>query len=186
MVVMAKEVGLKIYFRTTPKLRGFYNRLTGTLRATEVISSKKGYTSNDAIINALLLWAAERDPEELARTLQGHIEDFEGTWGELLASGGTESPASGRDAEAPRGTQANSSPVPLPEQAEEPKDETGTRPVWTTGSIRQRTEGDNANLARQNQLVRDERKEEQSRESASQSEVKPSRKTPGRKGKTSS
>lgn len=170
MVTMAKDAGLKIYFRTTPKLRGFYNRLTGALRATDTLSSKKGYTSNDAIINALLLWAAARDPDELARELGSYIEHFEGVWDEVLAAGPAPEPAGPEPempSEMPRGKMA----AAASEEGE-----------WVTGGIRQRTDGDNAKIARQNRQTREElrpKPKEQAGESA------PAKRKGGRKGKSS-
>jgi hypothetical protein len=39
MLVMAREKGLKVYYRTTPKLKGLYDGLMGKLRATDTFSS---------------------------------------------------------------------------------------------------------------------------------------------------
>jgi hypothetical protein len=153
MTTMAKDVGLKIYFRTTPKLRGVYNRLTGALRATDAISSKKGYTSNDAIINALLLWAAARDPEDLARDLGSYIEHFEGIWDEVLASG----PAVPEDEgppEAPVKKRRGKAAAPASE-VELPSPGSSEQGEWVTAGIRQRTDGDNAKIARQNRQTRE-------------------------------
>ncbi|WP_406699213.1 hypothetical protein V5E97_10085 [Singulisphaera sp. Ch08] len=158
---MAKDHGLKIYFRTTPKLRGFYNRLTGALRATDELSSKKGYTSNDAIINALLLWAADRDPDDLARELAPHIAHFEEIWDEVLASQSTPEPPEPK-------------PVASTGSSEDPQ--------WVTGSIRQRTDGDNAQLTRKNRQSRDD---VSTKPKETQGESEPAKRKGGRKGKSS-
>lgn len=84
MIAMKKEPGIKVYYRTTPKLRGLHAKLQGDLRATEVISSRDGYTSNDAIINALLAWAGSQPPEELAAILKPYVDRFSATWDALL------------------------------------------------------------------------------------------------------
>jgi hypothetical protein len=80
MIVMAREKGLKVYFRSTSKLRGVYNRVMGNLRATEVFSSRKGYTSNDAIMNAFVLWADQTDPDEVAKLLEPYVGRFQVLW----------------------------------------------------------------------------------------------------------
>ena len=156
---MAKDAGLKIYFRTTPKLRGLYNRLTGELRATDAISSKRGYTSNDAIINALLMWAAEREPEELARELGPYLAHFEGVWDEVLAAATAAavvlSEAESRPEGSPR-QKAESSADPesfVPPNSESDSSAGGE---WVTGSIRHRTDSDNAKITRQNRQSREE------------------------------
>jgi len=175
---MAKDAGLKIYFRTTPKLRGCYNRLTGAIRATEVIASKKGYTSNDAIINALLLWAADRDPEALAHELGSYLAHFEAIWDEVLAQQGAARSDAAVSAGAP----------PLPES--EPRQDPEPPPVasseaseWVTGGIRHRTDGDNAKMVRrhrsQREGLRTASKEEETGESESESAKRK------RKGKSS-
>lgn len=79
MLVMAKEKGLKVYYRTTPKLKGRYRALMGNLRATDAYSAR-GYTSNDAIVNAFILWADGRDPEEVARMLLPFVDEFDAIW----------------------------------------------------------------------------------------------------------
>ncbi|WP_020467197.1 hypothetical protein [Singulisphaera acidiphila] len=166
---MAKDNGLKIYFRTTPKLRGFYNRLTGALRATDTLASKPGYTSNDAIINALLLWAADRDPDDLARELDPHIRHFEGIWDEVLAAQATSEPP-----EPP------AEPNP-PVQGTASVGSTGD-PQWVTGSIRQRTDGDNAKITRKNRQAREEARSKPKEEPG---ESEPAKRKAGRKGKSS-
>ena len=165
MATMAKDNGLKIYFRTTPKLRGFYNRLTGALRATDVLSSKTGYTSNDAIINALLLWAADRDPDDLAQELGPHITHFEGIWDEVLASQATPEPPE---------SQAEPKPAASAGSSEDQQ--------WVTGSIRQRTDGDNAKITRKN---RQSREDARSKPKEEKGESEAAKGKGGRKGKSS-
>lgn len=176
MVAMAKEHGLKIYFRTTPKLRGFYNRLTGALRATDALSSKPGYTSNDAIINALLLWAADRDPEDLVKELGPHLALFEGIWDEVLASQ--------TELESPDASvvpQAEPTPPAAPHGDQQ----------WVTGGIRQRTDGDNAKFTQKNRPSRETPKRMPKdapgiSESSSTPTTEPGKGRGGRKGKASS
>ncbi|WP_254053232.1 hypothetical protein [Singulisphaera sp. GP187] len=123
-------------------MRGFYNRLTGALRATDALSSKKGYTSNDAIINALLLWAADRDPDDLAEDLGPHLTHFEDVWDEVLASQTTSEPP---------GTEPESEAEPrLGASSGASEDQ-----PWVTGGIRQRTDGDNAQITRKNRQSRE-------------------------------
>lgn len=169
MATMAKDHGLKIYFRTTPKLRGFYGRLTGALRATDALSSKPGYTSNDAIINALLLWAADRDPDDLAEELGPHITHFEGIWDEVLASqAGTEPPES---QVAPKPSASAGAGAGGSEDQQ-----------WVTGSIRQRTDGDNAKIARKNRQAREDAR---SRPPEPKDESEPAKRKGKGKGKSS-
>jgi hypothetical protein len=86
MIAMAKDKGLKVYYRTTPKLRGSHELLMGALRATDTYASRKKSTSKDALINALLLWAIDRDPDELAKELEPYVVRFKVIWDEVLAA----------------------------------------------------------------------------------------------------
>jgi hypothetical protein len=83
MLVMAREKGLKVYYRTTPKLKGLYDGLMGKLRATDTFSSRGRRTSNDAIVNAFVLWADGKDPEEVARMFLPFVDKYDRIWADV-------------------------------------------------------------------------------------------------------
>lgn len=86
MIAMAKQKTVRTYYRTTPKLKGVFSRLMGSLRETETVTSYDGYTSNDAIMNGFILWASQANPEEVAKLLDPHIRRFASLWSEVLDS----------------------------------------------------------------------------------------------------
>lgn len=85
MLTMSKNEERK-YFRTTPEFRGLLGRLKANLVSTKVFSDRHGYTSDDAVMNALLLWANDDDIEKVAATLRPYLERFEKAWDGVLAA----------------------------------------------------------------------------------------------------
>lgn len=79
MLTMATEE-TRHYFQTIQRLKKQYTAWAGTMRATDAYADRPGHTSNDAIGNALFMWAREQDPEELAKTLAPYVERFQKIW----------------------------------------------------------------------------------------------------------
>src|SRR4051812_42059505 len=92
MIDMATRASLKLYYRTTPHFRGLQELLKGKLRASKALSTKVRHTSSDALINAILLWAADHDPEILAKELVPYLARFKEVWDEVLKTEKTAEP----------------------------------------------------------------------------------------------
>lgn len=157
MTVMATKASLKLYFRTTPELRGAQELLKGKLRSSKALSSTPRYVSSDAIINSLLLWASEQNADDLAECLLPYLERFREVWREVLKGSG-------------EGEQDESGDMRVPVndvQKEGPPRKGVVRLSKDTLGARNRTASDNANVARENRQSRQREKDESTRRSTS-------------------
>lgn len=82
MLTMATERPTRHYFQTFQWLKNQYTAWAANMRATKTYASRQGHTSNDAIGNALFMWAREQDAEQLARLLEPYLNRFQEIWGE--------------------------------------------------------------------------------------------------------
>jgi hypothetical protein len=93
------------YVQTTKSLKKLYNFWAERIKTTKACAGRDGPT-NDAIGNALFLWARDQDVEEMSRNLLPYIERFEQQWAGVLdakrdegnpgvSPGGVPSPPSG-------------------------------------------------------------------------------------------
>lgn len=80
----------KLYFRTTAEFRGIKDLLKGHLRTNKRISERPKATSQDALINAILLWAVDQTPDELAEKIDPYLKRYEQAWDKLLKGEGAE------------------------------------------------------------------------------------------------
>ncbi len=87
MVAMAKEHGLKIYFLDDTEVAGVLQPPDRERRATDALPRPSLVTCpTTRIINALLLWAADREPEDLVKELGPYLgAPSRGIWDEVLA-----------------------------------------------------------------------------------------------------
>jgi hypothetical protein len=98
MLTMATEE-TRHYVQTLKRLKTQYTSWAARIRATERYADRSGHTSNDAIGNALWMWAKDQDPEEMARKLEPYLDQFQQMWIEkdkVSASGEIEQ-STGRD-----------------------------------------------------------------------------------------
>lgn len=79
MLTMATDE-TRHYVQTLKRLKTRYTSWAARMRATDRYAERSGHTSNDAIGNALLMWANEQDPEALAGMLEPYLNQFQKMW----------------------------------------------------------------------------------------------------------
>jgi hypothetical protein len=101
MLTMATDERTRHYFQTFQRLKNQYTAWAANMRATATYASRQGHTSNDAIGNALFMWAREQDPEKLAKLLEPYLNQWQEMWdareGAAEATGQPWLPGSVRD-----------------------------------------------------------------------------------------
>jgi len=80
MFTMATDDRTRHYFQTFQRLKNQYTAWAANMRATATYASRQGHTSNDAIGNALFMWARDQDPEELAKALEPYVNQWQEMW----------------------------------------------------------------------------------------------------------
>lgn len=78
MLTMETKV-IRHFFQTTPKLKKLYVAWAGLMKGTKLGLSRESLTQ-DALGNALWLWARAQDPEEIARILEPYVDEFQAAW----------------------------------------------------------------------------------------------------------
>ncbi len=87
MFTMAtEERTTRHYIQTLQWLKNQYTAWAANMRATRTYATRPGHTSNDAIGNALFMWAREQNAEELAKKLEPYLNRFQGIWDEKEGS----------------------------------------------------------------------------------------------------
>lgn len=68
------------YYRTTRAIDGKLKGLVGSLQAAEPLVSREKRLTQEALINAAILWMASMDARTLAPQLAPHVEAVEAEW----------------------------------------------------------------------------------------------------------
>lgn len=95
MLTMATDE-TRHYIQTIKRLKTQYTSWAASMRASDAYSGREGHTSNDAIGNALFMWAREQPIEELAKTLEPYVDRFQKLW--IERDGGPAEPATESEA----------------------------------------------------------------------------------------